>query len=77
MCFTITVRTIFIAALWTAGISVSVLDAVTETRLTALAVALMISAATLSVLARVDRYAASWEMAYETGREVASVRQMR
>lgn len=77
MCFTITVRTIFVGLLWVAGIVVSVLDALTETRLTALAVALMIGAATLSVLSRVDRYAASWETAYDAGREVAKVRQLR
>lgn len=77
MCFTITVRTIFTGLLWAAGVGVSVLDAMAEPRLTALAVALMIGAATLSVLGRVDRYAANWETAYDAGREVSKVRQLR
>lgn len=77
MCFTITMRGIFVAALWALGVAVAALDAVLEPRLTALAVAPMIGAATISVRGRVDRYAANWETAYDAGREVARVRQMR
>lgn len=77
MCFTITVRSLAIVILWAIGLVVAVLDALFAYPLTALAVVIVGAAATVSVRAQIDKYAANWQAAYGAGREVAKVRQMR
>lgn len=75
MCFTVTMRSLVIAALWTCGIAIAVLAAVYPVRLSALAIAFMLAAATLSIRGYIAKYAADWEAAYDAGREVTRLRQ--
>ena len=77
MSFTITLRSAVVGLLWVVGIVLAILAATIRPSVGALAMAFTVGAATLSVLARIDAYAASWETAYEAGREVSKVRRMR
>lgn len=77
MSFIVTWRSLFIAKLWVTGIAVAVFDAFWAPPLAAVAIAFMVGAATLSVLGRIDKYAANWETAYGAGREVTQLRQRR
>lgn len=77
MSFTITLRGMAVGLLWLAGTGLAVANVIHPTTLAPLAIVCACAAATLSVLARIDRYAANWETAYDAGREVSKVRQMR
>ena len=77
VCITITLRGLMVAVLWIAGAAVAAIDVVHPGTLAGLSIGFMLGGATLSVLARIDRYAANWETAYDVGREVSKVRQMR
>lgn len=77
MCFTVTFRTLAIAALWGVGLTLAVIAAIYPLRLGGLAVGFMLAASTLSIRGYVEKYAADWETAYDVGREVAKVRKIR
>lgn len=76
VCFTVTLRSLIVTALWTIGGVVAVLDAIYEPPLASLAIGFMVGAATISTRSRIDTYAADWKTAYDAGREVSKVRQL-
>lgn len=77
MSCTITLHTLAVVILWIVGVGLAVTNAFIGPDLGALAVAFLVGGATLAVHGRLERHDAEWSTAYEAGKEVARVRQLR
>lgn len=77
MSCTVTLHTVVVVICWIAGLSLAVANAFVGPDLGALAVAFLVGGATLAIHGRLERHDADWTTAYEAGKEVARVRQLR
>lgn len=71
---TVTVHTLIVAACWSIGILLAVLNVVSAQKLGPLSVVFIVLGATLYIKVRIDAATAAWLAAYHVGREVATLR---
>jgi hypothetical protein len=77
MTYTITARGALTALCWVIGFSLAIAAVFIDLHLGALANGFLVVAGVSSVRNCLDRHAADWITAYETGREVSKIRRLR
>lgn len=76
MTCTITTRGVATAACWVIGFGLAITRLVLGVDVDALANGFLMVAGVLSVRAALNKHAAAWFTAYETGREVSKIRRL-